>query len=169
MLSGALLPHREQWSSKNPATQEFETEWHDFWRDQEQAPTHTESALHCASIHVVPWSGTVNEASREGVMQGHWVKLADHGGTYVVKLKDKGELVERQLLNRNREWSGRWWLRDESSHPKLCIWIEGWILEVPLTGPSGGPHWPLLRDGEETQRQRQDHSIKFKVAHVLSG
>ena len=130
----------------------------------------TKSAIESVAVHVVPWQCGVPEASRAGVIEGYWIKLADFGGTYIVKLHDRGTLTEWHIFDRSRKWSGRWWLGEPKGKATLCMWIDGWVLEVPLTEPTEAKpwYWPLLRDGKEVE-PRRDRTTLFKVAHVRSG
>ena len=75
----------------------------------------------------------INEFSVKGVQDGYWIKMAEFGGNYLVKLKSDGTFDEKHLFDTTKRKQGRWWLdpkvADESPNSnKLFLGLSGWRL-----------------------------------------
>lgn len=58
------------------------------------------------------WSGTKRSLTEEEIVDHTWVKVADHGDSFIVRFMADGELFESFLSDPDREWQGSWMLID---------------------------------------------------------
>jgi tetratricopeptide (TPR) repeat protein len=58
------------------------------------------------------WSGTKRSLTEEEIVDQTWIKVGDHGLSFIVRFMADGELFESSLSEPDREWQGSWMLID---------------------------------------------------------
>ena len=56
------------------------------------------------------WKAQKRAFTREEVLEGQWLKIADHGNRCIVRFHADGTLTEADLFNPRDSWSGQWQL-----------------------------------------------------------
>jgi hypothetical protein len=56
------------------------------------------------------WKAQKRAFTRDEVLQGQWIKVADHGNRCIVQFHADGTLTETDLFNQEASWHGQWQL-----------------------------------------------------------
>jgi len=91
------------------------------------------------------WKLTKRNFSRNELLDGKWVKVADHGTQHQLTLKDDGTLIESPLFSfdANDRWNGRWRLIDGVLRLNIQIY------ELDIVASREGLHSGVEDEGDQ--------------------
>lgn len=102
------------------------------------------------------WSKTKRKFTKDEVLNGTWVKVSEHGNSFIVQLSSDGQLKERSLFGSDEESQGKWSL--ENGILKLCVGEY----ELSVFANSDSP----IHSGVEYKQGLKDPWAYFKVIHA---
>lgn len=60
------------------------------------------------------WSESKRRFNEDELVEGSWIKVGDHGQSFVVEFSPGGTFTERSLFDPSESWEGSWTLKERS-------------------------------------------------------
>jgi hypothetical protein len=103
------------------------------------------------------WKAQKRAFTRDEVLQGQWIKVADIGNRCIVRFHSDGTLTETDLFNKEASWHGQWQLVGAV----LRVNIGKYELDI-VANKEGAIH-----SGIEFESGRYQPNAYFKVIHLM--
>jgi hypothetical protein len=102
------------------------------------------------------WKRSKRAFNTDEILQGQWIKVGDHGHSFVAQLHPDGTLTETSLFNRQASWNGSWRLVGSV----LRLTVNNYELDI-FACKDGNVH-----SGIEYENGASKPSAYFKVIHA---